>query len=118
LDGTPREPSPAPPATDEAGPAPMDVEESRQQEPDLQSPALPTVPVSLAPITIGIDFALVNPRTGLHFALPDAAHYPHRWPHAHSTNLRDIMPCLDSLRDKGTWDLEFVVPRDLTRFDG
>ncbi|KAI9008581.1 hypothetical protein DFJ74DRAFT_360250 [Hyaloraphidium curvatum] len=74
--------------------------------------------MGFATLRIGVSFELANPQSGLHFATADHIRFPYRWAHAHSSDLRSIMPCLDNLRDKGTWDLEFVVPRTVERYNG
>lgn len=115
--------APIEPSVPIAGDDPSDKPEFPPQDADAerdepQSPGQENVVSNLAPLVVRIDFALVNPHTGLHFALPDPVKFPYRWPHAHSSDLRSIFPCLDSLKDRGTWELEFIVPRMLERFDG
>ncbi|KDN40979.1 hypothetical protein K437DRAFT_258484 [Tilletiaria anomala UBC 951] len=71
-----------------------------------------------APLKVRIYYSLRHPLHGLQFvkATPDA---PYRIPHIYSTPScadwsRCWTPCLDSLWERCTWQLDFVVPRYLT----
>lgn len=89
-----------------------------QGQENLQSPAVNPASTNVAPVTLRIDFVLARPLLGLHFAFPDPVKFPYRWPHAHTSDLRNVIPCVDSLRERGTWDLEFVVAGQVHRLNG
>lgn len=98
--------------------ATTDAAATEQHEVVHQADPDSTISDSLAPITVRIDFALATPRLGFHFVLSDPVRFPFRWNHAHSSDIRSVFPCIDNLKDKCTWDFEFVVPQRLARFNG
>ncbi|KAF7307415.1 Transcription initiation factor TFIID subunit 2 [Mycena indigotica] len=70
-----------------------------------------------APICINIAYSLRNPVDGFQFVVPTES-YPYRVPHAYTTPsspdaARCWVPCVDTGREKCTWEFEFVVPRYL-----
>lgn len=78
---------------------------------------LGSVEEGIAPLRVRIDYALDDPYQGIRFVrpTPDAAQ---RWPHIFtSPNCPDWsrcwVPCFDSLWERCTWRLDFVVPRFL-----
>ncbi|KAJ7070580.1 hypothetical protein C8F01DRAFT_1106921 [Mycena amicta] len=70
-----------------------------------------------APIAINIAYSLRNPVDGFQFVVPSES-YPYRVPHVYTTPsspdaARCWVPCVDNVREKCTWEFEFVVPRYL-----
>ncbi|KAF7302980.1 Transcription initiation factor TFIID subunit 2 [Mycena kentingensis (nom. inval.)] len=87
---------------------------------DLATPE-PSTPgqtiTEFAPISINIAYSLRNPVDGFQFVVPTES-YPYRVPHVYTTPsspdaARCWVPCVDNVRDKCTWEFEFVVPRYL-----
>lgn len=71
-----------------------------------------------APITIHIDYVLRDAQEALHIVHP-TPEAPYRVPHMYtrptgSNSARCWVPCVDSLWDRCTWELEFVTPRQLS----
>ena len=69
------------------------------------------------PLTIRIYYKLNQPLNGLQFVKP-TTEAPHRVPHIYTTPscadwARCWTPCLDSLWERCTWQLDFVVPKFL-----
>lgn len=70
-----------------------------------------------APITVRIDYILADVQEAIHVVVP-TAEAPYRVPHLYTrptgpNSARCWVPCVDSLWDRCTWELEFVVPRTL-----
>ncbi|KWU43351.1 hypothetical protein RHOSPDRAFT_11631, partial [Rhodotorula sp. JG-1b] len=68
------------------------------------------------PFTIAVEYEVTKPGLGIVVVGPDDAN-PSRFPHVFTSSLSDIaartwVPCSDTPRDRCSWDLEFVVPRD------
>lgn len=70
-----------------------------------------------APITVRVDYVLEDVQEAIQVVVP-TAEAPYRVPHLYTrptgpNSARCWVPCLDSLWDRCTWELEFVVPRTL-----
>lgn len=70
-----------------------------------------------APITLHVDYVLDDAQEAIHVVQP-TAEAPYRVPHMYSrasgpNSARCWVPCVDTLWDRCTWELEFVVPRHL-----
>ncbi len=65
------------------------------------------------PITVRIEYELVEPLGGVYFVLPDARAFPSRAPHMFTTNqpggARMWFPCVDTLTDTCTFEMEYTV---------
>ncbi|SCU96668.1 LADA_0H02124g1_1 [Lachancea dasiensis] len=78
--------------------------------PSVRTPAQDTI---YSPITIRINYQLQNPTSGLQF---DTSREQHLWT-ACTTNTEwnssasHWLPCVDTLEEKCTWELEFSVPK-------
>ncbi|GAA5825196.1 hypothetical protein JCM3770_002346, partial [Rhodotorula araucariae] len=69
------------------------------------------------PFTIAIEYEVTKPGLGLVVVAPDEAN-PARFPHVFTSSASDIaartwVPCIDTPRERCSWDLELVVPRVL-----
>ncbi|KAF8580130.1 hypothetical protein K439DRAFT_1648275 [Ramaria rubella] len=90
--------------------------EAATPEPTTPGHRQPTpVLLEFSPITVAIEYTLRHPVDGVQFVLPTES-YPYRVPHVYTTPsgpdaARCWVPCIDSLWEKCTWELEFVVPR-------
>lgn len=76
------------------------------------------------PITVHVEYVLEDVHEALQVVVP-TADAPYRVPHLYTrpkgpNSARCWVPCVDTLWDRCTWELEFVVPRRLTveRADG
>lgn len=74
--------------------------------------------IDYAPITIKIEYLVRDPVDGLQFVRP-TAEAPYRVPHLYTSPTcadaaRCWVPCVDSLWERCTWELEFVVPKHLS----
>ncbi|GAA6000165.1 transcription initiation factor TFIID subunit TAF2 [Rhodotorula paludigena] len=78
--------------------------------------ALPTTD-EFEPFTIAVEYEVTKPGLGLVVVAPDEAN-PARFPHVFTSAASDIaartwVPCIDTPRERCSWDLELVVPRVL-----
>ncbi|GAA5910197.1 hypothetical protein JCM8208_006756 [Rhodotorula glutinis] len=69
------------------------------------------------PFTIAIEYEVLKPGLGVVVVGPDEAN-PARFPHVFTSSASDIaartwVPCIDTPRERCSWDLELVVPRVL-----
>jgi len=86
---------------------------------DAPTPGGSAAHAEFAPLVVRIEYVLRNPAEAIQFVLPSQEH-PYRVPHAYLAPscpdwARCWVPCVDSLWERCTWELEFVVPR---RFGG
>ncbi|WFC96745.1 hypothetical protein MBRA1_003407 [Malassezia brasiliensis] len=100
--------------------------ELRVQLPDAVRPeaaahADATGEEGFAAITVRVDYVVPDTRAAIHTVrpTPDA---PYRVPHLYTRptgpdSARHWVPCVDTLWDRCTWELEFVVPRRLDTAD-
>ncbi|PRP77764.1 transcription initiation factor TFIID subunit 2 [Planoprotostelium fungivorum] len=69
-------------------------------------------------LKLRIDYELIKPKGGIHFVLPDPKAYPTRSPHMYVTNEiqcgRMWFPCVDTLVDRNTFEVEITVERGYT----
>ncbi|KAJ3178561.1 hypothetical protein HDU85_005168 [Gaertneriomyces sp. JEL0708] len=83
-----------------------------EQRPPVKS-AIPTY----RPLSVRVDFELVNPSAGVQFVLPDPDVDPDRYPHAYTYNqassARCWIPCLDRWQERCTWELQVITPGKL-----
>ncbi|KAL1919293.1 uncharacterized protein VTP21DRAFT_1986 [Calcarisporiella thermophila] len=93
--------------------------------PDAMTPQSVGTPLGLSSsfetLRIQIDYILENPQIGLQFVDPDPEAAPYRFPHVYTTNqpfpggVRLWLPCVDNIYEKCTWQMAFVVPKELSR---
>ncbi|KAF7302593.1 Transcription initiation factor TFIID subunit 2 [Mycena chlorophos] len=95
------------------------VTEVATPEPSTPGPSSQSTQAAseFAPIAINIAYSLRNPVDGFQFVVPTQS-YPYRVPHVYTTPsspdaARCWVPCVDNVKDKCTWEFEFVVPRYL-----
>ncbi|WFD44718.1 hypothetical protein MPSI1_003388 [Malassezia psittaci] len=74
-----------------------------------------------AAITVRVDYLVQDTHTAIETVLP-TAEAPYRVPHLYTRPIgpdsaRHWVPCVDTLWDRCTWELEFVVPRRLETAD-
>ncbi|KAI9279295.1 hypothetical protein BY458DRAFT_502620 [Sporodiniella umbellata] len=73
-----------------------------------------------APIVIKIEYSVRDPQNGVVFVQKDEEMTPHGFDHVYTVHqpfpgsTRSWLPCIDSVSDRCTWDMEFVVPRKET----
>ncbi|TPX68903.1 hypothetical protein SpCBS45565_g02812 [Spizellomyces sp. 'palustris'] len=88
------------------------------QPSDIEQSAGPRPPApTFATIQVQVTFTLTEPRSGLHFFLPDALVAPDKYPQLYSNNqtssARLWIPCIDRYQERCTWDIQCVTPRTL-----
>ncbi|KNC99010.1 uncharacterized protein SPPG_05960 [Spizellomyces punctatus DAOM BR117] len=68
------------------------------------------IPEQVPIIQVQVTFILTEPRSGLHFVLPDALVTPDRYPQLYSNNqtssARLWIPCIDRYQERCTWDIQ------------
>lgn len=69
------------------------------------------------PLVVRIYYSIVDPTEGLQVVLP-TEEAPHRAPHMYTSptcpdSTRYWLPCVDTLWERFTWELQFVVPQDI-----
>ncbi|GAA5914840.1 hypothetical protein JCM6882_007815 [Rhodosporidiobolus microsporus] len=69
------------------------------------------------PFTIAVEYEVVKPGIGVVVVGPDEAN-PSRFPHVFTSSLsptaaRTWVPCIDTPRERCSWDLELVVPKSI-----
>ncbi|RUS23026.1 hypothetical protein BC937DRAFT_93382, partial [Endogone sp. FLAS-F59071] len=75
--------------------------------------------VSYVPLTLRVEYYLEDPHTGMMFVEPDPLVAPHRYPHMYTINqplpggARLWLPCIDDISERCTWEMEFIVPKQL-----
>ncbi|KAK9727981.1 hypothetical protein K7432_001433 [Basidiobolus ranarum] len=80
--------------------------------------------VMFTPLVIRIDFAVVNPKAGVNFILPDPQVNPYRFPHVYTCNetfpgqVRLWLPCIDRMHERCTWEMEYIVDQTLQDSSG
>ncbi|GAA96863.1 uncharacterized protein L969DRAFT_94877 [Mixia osmundae IAM 14324] len=80
------------------------------------SPAVLAASAGFEEITISISYTISSPRDGLHFVRPDStgSNVPHVYTTSSSPeSARYWVPCVDTLWDRSTFELEIVLPRSL-----
>ncbi|BFF97516.1 transcription initiation factor TFIID subunit 2 [Drosophila madeirensis] len=72
-------------------------------------------------LRISIEFSLENPKSGVHFVIPQAdkddeklLNCSHMFTNCYENSSRLWFPCVDSFADPCTWKLEFTVDKNLT----
>ncbi|GAA5878689.1 hypothetical protein JCM8547_002132 [Rhodosporidiobolus lusitaniae] len=70
------------------------------------------------PFTIAVEYEVTKPGMGVVVVGPDEAN-PSRFPHVFTSSLSDTaartwVPCIDTPRERCSWDLELVAPRTLS----
>lgn len=81
----------------------------------LQLRARNTHSESYTPITIGVEYEIINPRNGINF-ICDAAQSKKNW-HVYTVNSEynvstsSWVPCIDNLWERNTWSIELTIPR-------
>ncbi|TIB98529.1 hypothetical protein E3Q18_02027 [Wallemia mellicola] len=98
--------------------ADKDKEDPKEQKEQKEQKETTQNTQDFAPITIFVEFSITQPFEGLQVVKPTETS-PYRIPHIYTSPTcpdaaRCWVPCIDSLWERCTWELEFITPRFLS----
>ncbi|TIB11129.1 hypothetical protein E3P92_02992 [Wallemia ichthyophaga] len=93
-------------------------EKEKEKEKEKESKEAANNSQDFAPLTIFVEFSITHPFEGLQVVKPTETS-PYRIPHIYTSPTcpdaaRCWVPCIDSLWERCTWELEYITPRFLS----